>query len=69
MFYNLKSFIAFFVIILAASVISFNGSYNFEAANNPVVPNPTLVDTLTLPANPGPPNNGGSAGWAMFSPR
>lgn len=25
-----------------------------------------LADTFTIPANPGPANNGGSAGWAMF---
>ncbi len=25
-----------------------------------------LLDTIILPANPGPSNNGGSAGWAMF---
>jgi hypothetical protein len=26
----------------------------------------SFADTFTIPANPGPPNNGGSAGWAMF---
>jgi len=33
-----------------------------------VIPGPqfSLVDTFTIAANPGPANNGGSAGWAMF---
>jgi len=99
MFGNLKRFKAYFAFILAASFISFNGSYVSETINNPMVPNPNIkdidnleaqkfiddngvpvifpyqtttpftmptVDTLILPANPGPSNNGGSPGWAMF---
>jgi hypothetical protein len=66
MFDSLKRFKVYLAIILATSVILFYGSYNSESTNNPAVPNSNIIDTLTLSANPGPSNNGGSAGWAEF---
>lgn len=66
MFKDLKQYIVFFAFVLIISIISFSGSYNSETINNSVFPNPSLVDTIILPANPGPSNNGGSSGWAMF---
>ena len=66
MYSNFKQFITYFVLILIVSVIFFNVSNNSEATNNPAVLNPNRADTLILPANPGPSNNGGSPGWAMF---
>jgi hypothetical protein len=66
MFDNLKYFVAFLALILVASIISFNGSYNSKTMNNPSVPNLNMIDTFTLTANPNSPNNGGSSGWAMF---
>jgi hypothetical protein len=62
MFHNIKHFKSYFAIILVASFILFNGSYSFKTTNLTT----PLLDTLTLPANPGPANNGGSAGWAEF---
>ena len=65
MFNNSYRLKAYFALILAASVISFNGSY--DSGNSlPLETQILLADTLILPANPGPPNNGGSAGWAEF---
>ena len=116
MFKNIKLYNVLVVMIFAASVILFNGSYNSETENYPAAgynksydidyleaqklidavgqvtltplfspvifpeistilnpaevylpaPDFLLADTLILPGNPGPPNNGGSAGWAMF---
>jgi|WetSurMetagenome_2_1015567.scaffolds.fasta_scaffold43419_3 hypothetical protein len=66
MFGNLKRFKAYFALILTVSVISFSASYDSKTTKNTTVPNPNMVDTFTLPANPGPTNNGGSAGWAIF---
>ena len=68
MFGITKYFKIYIAFILAASVISFNGSYNTEATNNITVTNFTMsvADTFTLAAHPGPANNGGSPGWAMF---
>ena len=66
MYSNLKQFITYFALILITTIIFFNISNNSEATNNATVPNPNGADTLILPANPGPPNNGGSPGWAMF---
>jgi hypothetical protein len=63
---NLKHFIAFPAIIFVSLIFFFNGSFDSKAINNLTVPNPNLLDTITLSANPGPSNNGGSAGWAMF---
>lgn len=64
MLVNLKHSIVF-VFILTAVVISFNGSLNSET-NNTAALNPNLLDTITIQANPGPSNNGGSSNWAMF---
>jgi len=61
MFGNLKNIFTYFALILIASVFFFSSS-----SNNTAFPNPNLLDTITLSANPGPSNNGGSAGWAMF---
>ena len=62
----LKQFITYFTLFLIASIIFFNFSYDSKATNYSAVPNPNTVDTLTLNANPGPTNNGGSPSWAMF---
>ena len=51
--------------ILTVTLISFNGTFNTEATNSSV-PNPNLLDTITIQANPGPTNNGGSANWGIF---
>ncbi len=56
----------FFAFILTVAVLSFNGSFNTESTNNSTVPNPNLLDTIIIQANPGPSNNGGSANWAAF---
>ena len=61
----LKQFITYFTLFLIASIIFFNFSYDSKATDYSAAPNP-IVDTLTLNANPGPANNGGSPGWAMF---
>jgi hypothetical protein len=61
MFNNLKRYKAYFVFIFVASIISFSGSYQAETL---LTMSP--LDTITLLANPGPSNNGGSSGWAMF---
>lgn len=66
MFHNFKNYIIFFVLILLTSIFFFNGSYGFKTENDPAFYNLNLLDTITLPANPGPSNNGGSSGWAMF---
>lgn len=66
MFKNLNHYKAYFAFILITSVISFSGSFNTDATNYFAAPNPSLVDTFTIQANPGPANNGGSPGWAMF---
>jgi len=65
MFANLKRFTVF-ALILTAAVISLNGSFSSETKKNSTGPNPKIIDTLILQANPGPSNNGGSSGWAMF---
>ena len=62
---NLKHILVV-VIISAAAILSFNGSFNTNASNNFTIPVPNLLDTITIQANPGPSNNGGSANWAMF---
>ena len=51
--------------IFTVTLISFNGTFNTEATNSSV-PNPNLLDTITIQANPGPTNNGGSANWGIF---
>ncbi|MFC2093719.1 T9SS type A sorting domain-containing protein [Bacteroidota bacterium] len=61
----LKQFITYFTLFLIASIIFFNFSYDSKATDYSAAPNP-ILDTITLTANPGPANNGGSAGWAMF---
>lgn len=66
MFGNFKKFISLFVLILVTSIIFSNGSYGTKSTNNIAFSNSGLLDTITLQANPGPSNNGGSAGWAMF---
>jgi hypothetical protein len=63
---NFKHFVAYFTSVLLTSLFLLIGSYDSKATNNPMVQNPNLVDTITLQANPGPSNNGGSSGWAMF---
>jgi hypothetical protein len=65
MFGKLKHFMVF-ASILTVSVILFNSGYESKATNNSTVPNSNITDTITLQANPGPSNNGGSAGWAEF---
>ncbi|MFA7362118.1 MAG: T9SS type A sorting domain-containing protein [Candidatus Kapaibacterium sp.] len=65
MFKHVKRSI-FFAFILTAAIISFNGSFNTESIYNSTVPNPNLLDTITILANPGPSNNGGSPNWAAF---
>ena len=65
MFKHVKRSI-FFTFILTVAVISFNGSFSTESTYSYTVPNPNLLDTITIQANPGPPNNGGSANWAEF---
>jgi hypothetical protein len=66
MFGNLKHFSTYFALILVTSIFFFSGSFILNSADNTTPPNPVLLDTITLSANPGPSNNGGSAGWAMF---
>ncbi|MCX6164416.1 MAG: hypothetical protein NTU73_06070, partial [Ignavibacteriae bacterium] len=61
MFNKLIRIKSLFAFIFVASLISFSGSYQTENSLS-MLP----LDTITLPANPGPSNNGGSAGWAMF---
>ena len=58
---NLKHYTVYFALVLLISAISFNGTFNSQT----LLIRPTQ-DTITLAANPGPSNNGGSAGWAMF---
>lgn len=54
----------FFSTLFSALFLSFNG---FTKSNNQKVSPPAnFLDTITLNANPGPWNNGGSTGWAMF---
>ncbi len=54
----------FFITLLSALFLSFN---SFTKTNNQTVSPPAnFLDTITLNANPGPSNNGGSTGWAMF---
>lgn len=65
MFKHLKRSI-FFAFILSAAIISFNGSFKSNSINNSTAPNPNLLDTFIIQANPGPTNNGGSANWAEF---
>ncbi len=64
MFKHLNRFILI-AFILTVTLISFNGTFNTEATNSSV-PNPNLLDTITIQANPGPSNNGGSANWGIF---
>lgn len=66
MFSNKKHFLIYFALILMTSIFFFNGSFGSKTTNESTLPNPTLLDTITIPANPGPANNGGSAGWGMF---
>jgi hypothetical protein len=66
---NLKLFKAYYALIFIASVISFSGTYDSKTSNNTTAYQLNMlptVDTFTIAANPGPSNNGGSAGWAMF---
>ena len=65
MLHNLKRFFTF-TLLLAISVVSFYGINNSETINNSMLIEPNLADTITLNANPGPSNNGGSPGWAIF---
>lgn len=54
----------FFITFFSALFLSFN---SFTKTNNqPISPSANFLDTITLNANPGPTNNGGSTGWAMF---
>lgn len=64
MFSNSKHAVAYFTLILVTSFLLFNGSY----VNNTTQSNSALnpLDTFVLGANPGPSNNGGSPGWAIF---
>ena len=64
MFKHLNRFILI-AFIFTVTLISFNGTFNTEATNSSV-PNPNLLDTITIQANPGPSNNGGSANWGIF---
>lgn len=64
MFKHLNRFILI-AFIFTVTLISFNGTFNTEATNSSV-PNPNLLDTITIQANPGPTNNGGSANWGIF---
>lgn len=61
---RLNAFKICFAIIVTGSVISFSGSYGPGIITPEAQYN--LLDTIILPANPGPANNGGSSGWAMF---
>lgn len=61
MLYNIKRLKVYFAFIVIASLISFSGGYQTDYSLS-MLP----LDTITLPANPGPSNNGGSTGWAMF---
>lgn len=63
---RLQKFIGFlfFIFLSSALFLSFN---SFTKTNNQLVsPSANFLDTITLNANPGPSNNGGSTGWAMF---
>lgn len=54
----------FFISLFSALFLSFS---SFTKINNPsVFTSANFLDTITLNANPGPSNNGGSTGWAMF---
>jgi hypothetical protein len=65
MLQNLKRFFIF-TFLLAISVVSFYGINNSETKSTEMLNASNLVDTITLNANPGPSNNGGSPGWAIF---
>jgi hypothetical protein len=65
MFSNFKLFKVCFASLLAILFISFNITNSTESTTGITNLMP-LADTITLPANPGPTNNGGSAGWAEF---
>jgi hypothetical protein len=62
---NLKRFFGF-ALFLAIFIVSFYGINNSETINNALLNETNLADTITLNAHPGPLNNGGSPGWAMF---
>jgi hypothetical protein len=66
MFKTFKNFVTYLAVITVTSAIIFLGIYYPQTTNGSSNSNPNLLDTITLPANPGPSNNGGSAGWAMF---
>ena len=63
---KIQQYIRLFVLIILSSAL-FLGFNSFTKTNNQAVsPNPNFLDTITLNANSGPSNNGGSTGWAMF---
>lgn len=54
-------------VITSGQNISLTAPFNFAKSTFVFTPaDNILTDTLTLNANPGPPNNGGSPSWAIF---
>lgn len=66
MLYKFKNLSGYLVLILVIFVLFFNGSFGLKMENESVLNIANLLDTFIIPANPGPSNNGGSSGWAIF---
>lgn len=63
---NIKHHVCLFVFIALTTVFISGFVSSTGNTNEQTISSPNLLDTITLNANAGPSNNGGSAGWAMF---
>ncbi|MCE1165359.1 MAG: T9SS type A sorting domain-containing protein [Bacteroidetes bacterium] len=63
---NNKQYVCLFVFIALTTALISGFASSSGSTNAQTFSSPNLLDTLTLNANAGPSNNGGSSGWAMF---
>ncbi len=63
---KIQQYVRLLSLVLFFSALFLGFSSITKTNNQAISQNTNFLDTITLNANPGPSNNGGSTGWAMF---